>query len=990
MDASELTRRRKIRTEYVNNIYRLNSIAAGETNKPPTSGNQVFDKNGVDYTHWKNWITVGPTYVTQAELDAIFVPPAPPAPMPVYNATFAVFASMPTAANWVYRVYNATTNAWTALLDTGYSTATWNFQYFSSDKNYFCLVLNDGANTHAYIFVDAQGLIVNVLTVTTSSLNYHFAENYVFINDGTTLQVYDPITQVLQTTVLAINDYVSLENGIFLAGVTDGSNNTPYYIWPLGSTAPPILIVNHPGPTRGYSTYNDAYRDDLILLLTYADNTYADVVYVIFSNGTSASYTLPAGTYNDVYLRTYGINNRFSFLRCTADDNTVTYYTFPNVLGTITPKTLHLTNPWFFQEYYYQSQYASPTYDSNHLVITNYVQPTDVAYILTGGGPALFNGNYNDFLAGGNYMKVSAAKLVENAQRVIPYFIIDEGPYGTHKKYTELSGQFAGYVIGSNTEGNPHTSIVYVQNGIGQLGIAGRYAFSVQNSHYHLTSDTYSTAVSGSQTVSGAWWSIKREAVGDGPTNCEVWFTMEDVTHWSTQIDSYADYRQDNRNAAYMSSVDISGSNFVLGKVMLAATENNTIDDGEIASYVQAYVAGAVPNLFADPTDFTTINGAAYQTWHDLSGAQYLTNIAAPYVYTYNYGDSLPPPQFSEGTAYISLSGENFHTINYTAPHLLSKHIQINRTGVLIIEGNSTTDKQTSRLITAGNLTGSTVDLSGNLPTNPHPILDIAYGPFGAYPWVWSSQQNFLYLNTENCTPLRGVSLEFNWFPVGTSYFAIDNTNAIISQELFSSVYMIPFLINYYQSSNGSIAIDAATLVSVYSYSREPAYLFFLNGTVLVKYANYAVDQLYCNNYDNASGVIFGFLLNYNDTSNMVTMTNSSISGTTFTFASSYDDKSMAEDHLFIIGSPLIHIYTWDSTGTLYEYMPAIPIELGDYSYYSTTTKICWFFQNATSGVYFYVIFDFATHTYTDTISQSIENVAALETHQTGSYPYSL
>ena len=73
MDASELTRRRKIRTEYVNNIYRKNAIAAGLTNKPATSGNQIGDKNGVDYTHWKNYITVAPTYISQAEFDAIFV-----------------------------------------------------------------------------------------------------------------------------------------------------------------------------------------------------------------------------------------------------------------------------------------------------------------------------------------------------------------------------------------------------------------------------------------------------------------------------------------------------------------------------------------------------------------------------------------------------------------------------------------------------------------------------------------------------------------------------------------------------------------------------------------------------------------------------------------------------------------------------------------------------------------------------------------------------
>jgi hypothetical protein len=73
MDASELTRQRKIRTEYVNNIYRKNAIATGAINKPATSGNQIGDKNGVSYTDWKNYITVAPTYISQTELDAIFI-----------------------------------------------------------------------------------------------------------------------------------------------------------------------------------------------------------------------------------------------------------------------------------------------------------------------------------------------------------------------------------------------------------------------------------------------------------------------------------------------------------------------------------------------------------------------------------------------------------------------------------------------------------------------------------------------------------------------------------------------------------------------------------------------------------------------------------------------------------------------------------------------------------------------------------------------------
>lgn len=69
MDASEITRRRRARMIYTNNVLRLQQQVI---NKRQTSGNQVFDKNGTDYTEWKNYITIGPTYISREEIDRIF------------------------------------------------------------------------------------------------------------------------------------------------------------------------------------------------------------------------------------------------------------------------------------------------------------------------------------------------------------------------------------------------------------------------------------------------------------------------------------------------------------------------------------------------------------------------------------------------------------------------------------------------------------------------------------------------------------------------------------------------------------------------------------------------------------------------------------------------------------------------------------------------------------------------------------------------------
>jgi hypothetical protein len=182
----------------------------------------------------------------------------------------------------------------------------------------------------------------------------------------------------------------------------------------------------------------------------------------------------------------------------------------------------------------------------------------------------------------------------------------------------------------------------------------------------------------------------------------------------------------------------------------------------------------------------------------------------------------------------------------------LSKHIGINETGVLLIEGNSDTDKQRSRFITAQTyLNGEAVDLSGNLPTNPHPILDFGYGPFSGYSWVWSTQQNFLYLNTENCPSVYGPG-DINWFPVGTSYFAFDNTQTVLYNEFFTPVVMIPFFVNEAGFSGGNSAIEATTLASAYYFGAlTSAYIFYLQGTTLTKFTGFPLSDIRSNSYDN-------------------------------------------------------------------------------------------------------------------------------------------
>jgi hypothetical protein len=587
-------------------------------------------------------------------------------------------------------------------------------------------------------------------------------------------------------------------------------------------------------------------------------------------------------------------------------------------------------------------------------------------------------------------MKLCAGKVVfDPDERVKADFIMDSAIYGTYKKYTDESGHIAGYVVGSNTVGNPHTSLVYTDNGVARIGISGAYAHALSGNTDCLQ-ETYNA---GGGFV-GTWWSLVRKCTGDGPTNCEVWFTIENESSWSTDVDSFIDSRQLEGDKLYESFIDVSGTNFVLGKVMLAATINDDITNTQIVNYLQAYVADAVPNLFSDPADFTTISGEMYKTWHDLSGAQYLSNITDSYVYIYDQGEPMPTPQFSEGTAYVSISGESFQTFEYTEPNLLSRHIAMNESAVMIIEGDRAADKQMSHLFTASDLSGSVVDLSGNMPTNPYGFFNLITNFFGdGSLYVGATQQNFIYFNLENI-----FFGDPNWFPVGSSYFVIDNNNVQLYNELYSPALLFgASLFESARSSGGNFVTNGLSLASIIENgpgNEDILYLFVVRNSVLTKYTdtNY-VGDLYSNYYDNASGVMFGYLDNEDGTSNIVTITDTDISGASFELVYTSSSRIQTADHFIILAGPNLVLRIWDSTGTDYIYTPTTPIDNLSVNFsriFSTSTKICFFLFNDTTERYFYVIFDLATHTYTDTISQGIEGSVATDLYARVNYIYSI
>jgi hypothetical protein len=168
---------------------------------------------------------------------------------------------------------------------------------------------------------------------------------------------------------------------------------------------------------------------------------------------------------------------------------------------------------------------------------------------------------------GGNYIDISGNCITGFSN--IAYGTINTEP--THGYYVTPSGIW------------PNTTVLYVQKGTARINIHGNVGSDGSGT---VTNDktTYTTS-------NARYGTIFYNANGgtNDPSILDVWFTIEN-SNWSSRLTGSNDQRKTMDDNDYSHSVEITGSNYLFVKTLLALSNGVMPVIQDIRIYIEAYV----------------------------------------------------------------------------------------------------------------------------------------------------------------------------------------------------------------------------------------------------------------------------------------------------------------------------------------------------------------------------------------------------------------
>ncbi len=218
---------------------------------------------------------------------------------------------------------------------------------------------------------------------------------------------------------------------------------------------------------------------------------------------------------------------------------------------------LNTINTWHTQE---QNPPLTDTFPSFYYYLYDGdEQNNSVHYISDGGG--------DDMYDGGNYIDISGNCITGFSN--IAYGTINTEP--THGYYVTPSGIW------------PNTTVLYVQKGTARINIHGNVGSDGSGT---VTNDktTYTTS-------NARYGTIFYNANGgtNDPSILDVWFTIEN-SNWSSRLTGSNDQRKTMDDNDYSHSVEITGSNYLFVKTLLALSNGVMPVIQDIRIYIEAYV----------------------------------------------------------------------------------------------------------------------------------------------------------------------------------------------------------------------------------------------------------------------------------------------------------------------------------------------------------------------------------------------------------------
>ena len=217
---------------------------------------------------------------------------------------------------------------------------------------------------------------------------------------------------------------------------------------------------------------------------------------------------------------------------------------------------------------------------------------TGVMYFINDGGDDMFDGG-NFIWFGGDVLPLDQIPSIPT-----PFSegSINAVEYDTLFEKTDHSGGL--YISGSGVY--PHITITYAKSGTmsiicyGATGSDGNA--SVNNFNGTYTCDNGRT---------GQYWASINYGTSD-PSIGDVWFTITKPSEWGSTITNVDDNRKtEDSQSPFVSSIGVTGTNYILCKVLLSRTLGQNITADLLTRFLSAYVQSMPENMGFNPVPDT-------------------------------------------------------------------------------------------------------------------------------------------------------------------------------------------------------------------------------------------------------------------------------------------------------------------------------------------------------------------------------------------------
>ena len=527
--------------------------------------------------------------------------------------TFLNIFTVDEEANYIYRRYNASTNAFSAAYDSTIDKTAYGIdQVYTEGKSVIVVYYNNSTNDLIVHIVTSDGSVVQELSYDNASHNISVSRNlyahvYIDVSDNLQGVLYDQTADAFDTfqidNVSSISRVIAFNEHTVFLSIQHPADSVSYrayrYSYGTGGTATElfaansITIIDIDSPTHIAGAYEDP------------DVSFVEKLFILYQSSMFSTYDVSGGIYNVLDSGVFGVNNSMYWLKLSNNDTSLIDYHIIDAVtdasGGFAPAILRNIRTTLITRLSNNNYKTTATGASNNFAI--FLATPVMTFISDGGSDMFDNGNYVSFsIDGTETANIQYGTLVEES--TYGYYVGEGSPY-------------------------PHLSIAYADSAALQWRTSGNLGADGSGT---ISNSTGTYTCSGGRH--GSYWLNTTRGAGD-PAVGDLWFTIE-KTEWSSNISSTTDNRKVSNTDSYNHNMIATGTNFFFCKALLSRGSGQNINTAEVETFLQNYVENM--DIMSDPDDFSTTDLSGFTAWYIANSSSYISAFTNWFSYAYDGG----------------------------------------------------------------------------------------------------------------------------------------------------------------------------------------------------------------------------------------------------------------------------------------------------------------------------------------------------------------